>query len=127
MAQSMNTKVDYTASASSFSFLGSQGKVMVGDVAFEYYNSNNVEDYIQIPWDEIAEISCSVWFGKWITRFVIFTKKNGKYGFSARNNKELLRAVREHFPEEKITKSLTFFQVIFRGIKYLPQFIKNLF
>ena len=108
MAQSMNTKVDYSVAASSFLGLSSQGKVMVGDAAFEYYNDRNVEDYIQIPWEEVDYIQASVLFGKWINRFAIYTKKN---------NKQLLREVRKYVPQEKMYRSLTFFQVITRGVK----------
>ena len=70
MAQSQNTKVDYVVKASSFLGLNSVGKIMIGDKAFEYYNDRNVEDYIQIPWEEIDYISASVLFNKWIDRFV---------------------------------------------------------
>jgi hypothetical protein len=117
MAQSMNTKVDYSVAASSFLGLSSQGKVMVGDAAFEYYNDRNVEDYIQIPWEEVDYIQASVLFGKWINRFAIYTKKNGHFTFSAKDNKQLLREVRKYVPQEKMYRSLTFFQVITRGVK----------
>ncbi len=119
MAQSQNTKVDYVVKASSFLGLNSVGKIMIGDKAFEYYNDRNVEDYIQIPWEEIDYISASVLFNKWIDRFVIFTKRNGHYSFSARKNKELLRAMRKYVSEDRMFKSLSFFQVIGRGLKAL--------
>ena len=119
MAQSQNTKVDYVVKASSFLGLNSVGKIMIGDKAFEYYNDRNVEDYIQIPWEEIDYISASVLFNKWIDRFVIFTKRNGHYAFSARKNKELLRAMRKYVREDRMFKSLSFFQVIGRGLKGL--------
>ena len=117
MAQSQNTKVDYVVKASSFLGLNSVGKIMIGDKAFEYYNDKNVEDYIQIPWEEVDYISASVLFGKWINRFAIFTKRNGSFTFSAPDNKQLLRAVRKYVPEERMYKSLNFFQVIGRGLK----------
>ena len=63
MAQSQNTKVELTTPASSFSGLSSYGNVMVGDRAFEYYNEKNVEDYIQIPWDQIDHVAASVMYG----------------------------------------------------------------
>lgn len=119
MAQSQNTKVDYVVKASSFLGLNSVGKIMIGDKAFEYYNDRNVEDYIQIPWEEVDYISAGVLFNKWIDRFVIFTKRNGHYSFSARNNKELLRAMRKYVSEDRMFKSLSFFQVIGRGLKAL--------
>lgn len=62
MAQSLNSKVDLTVKASCHNGLGSTGHVMVGDQAFEYYNVRNVEDYVQIPWDEVDYISASVLF-----------------------------------------------------------------
>ena len=119
MAQSQNTKVDYVVKASSFLGLNSVGQIMIGDKAFEYYNDRNVEDYIQIPWEEVDYISAGVLFNKWIDRFVIFTKRNGHYAFSARNNKELLRAMRKYVSEDRMFKSLSFFQVIGRGLKAL--------
>ena len=70
MAQSMNTKVDYTVPATSFLGLTSYGNVMIGDKAFEFYNEKNVNDYIQIPWTEVDHVLGSVSFrGKWISRF----------------------------------------------------------
>lgn len=119
MAQSLNTKVDYTCKASSLNGFSSTGNIMVGDKAFEYYNVKNVEDYIQIPWEEIDYIAASVLFGKWIQRFAIFTKSNGHYTFSAKDNKKLLNQVGNHFDKSKMLKSLNFFQVITRGFKNL--------
>lgn len=118
MAQSMNTKVDYTIQATSFLGLSSYGNVMIGDKAFEFYNEKNVNDYIQIPWEEVDYVMGSVNFkGKWISRFAIVTKENGTYSFSTRDNKATLRAVNKYIPSERLVKSLTFFQVIKRGLK----------
>ncbi|MEE3393132.1 MAG: DUF956 family protein [Lachnospiraceae bacterium] len=117
MVQSMNTKVDYTCKATSFAGLTNYGKIMVGDKAFEYYNDANVNDYIQIPWDEISYISASVYFNKHISRFAIFLKQNKQryFSFSARDNKAVLRACREHFPAEKIQRSPSFIESLSRG------------
>lgn len=119
MAQSMNTKVDFTTPASSFRGLGTTGKVMVGDHAYEYYNDKNVEDYIQIPWDQVDYISAEVLFNKWIPRFAIFTKENGHFDFSAPDNKALLRAIREYVPESRMFRSPSFFKVFGSGLKHL--------
>lgn len=115
MAQSLNTKIDFVIPATSFLGFTSYGKVMVGDKAFEYYNDKNVDDYIQIPWEEVDYIAASVIGKKHINRFVIFTKKDGKFSFSSRDNKKLLRAVREYVPSDRMVKSDTFFKVVKRG------------
>lgn len=118
MAQSLNTKVDLTIKATSYFGMTSYGKVMVGDKAFEFYNDRNVNDYIQIPWDEVDKIAASVLFkGKWISRFVIMTKSSGNFSFSSRDNKLLLRTVNKYIASEKLVHSLSFFDVIKRGIK----------
>ncbi len=116
MAQSQNTKVDLTIKATSFAGLGTYGDVMVGDVAFEFYNERNVEDYIQIPWDEIDHIAAEV-VGKKITRFAIFIKAGNHFSFSTRDNIKTLRAVREYVPEDKMVRSASFMDVIKAGVR----------
>lgn len=118
MVQSLNTKVDFTIEATSYLGLSSYGKVMVGDKAFEFYNEKNIKDYIQIPWQEVDYIMASVMLnGKWIPRFAIVTKSSGRFTFSTRNNKALLRSVNQYISSERLVRSLSFFQVIQRGIK----------
>lgn len=118
MAQSLNTKVDLKINATSYRGIGTYGAVMVGDKAYEFYNNRNVEDYIQIPWNEIDHIEASVIFrGKWISRFVIMTKTNGNFSFSSRDNKKLLRAIQEYIDPKRLVKSISFFGVIKNGVK----------
>ena len=45
-----------------------------------------------------------------------FTKENGVFAFSARNNHQLLRAVRDHIGGERIVRSASFFGVIRAGL-----------
>ncbi len=116
MVQSLNSKIDMVIPATSYLGFSSYGKIMVGNRAFEYYNERNVQDYIQIPWEEVDYIAASLVGKKHIGRFVIFTKKNGKYSFSARDNRKLLRAVREYIPPDRMVKSDSFFKVIKRGL-----------
>lgn len=116
MAISLNTKVDLTMQGTSYHGLSNYGKIMIGDKAFEFYNDRNVEDYIQIPWEEVDYIAASVLFNKYINRFAIFTKENGHYSFSAKNNKALLKAVNKYIESDRLLRSLSFFQVIKRGI-----------
>lgn len=120
MVQSLNKKVDLTINATSYLEMANYGKVLVGDEAFEYYNDKNVNDYIQIPWSEVTEIMASVMFkGKWIPRFAVVTKNNGNFIFSTRDNKKTLRAVRNYVDPNNMVRSLSFFQVISRGLKSL--------
>jgi len=70
MAQSINTRVDVVVEATSYQGLTNYGKIMVGDKGFEFFNTRNVNDYIQIPWGEVDYVIASVMFkGKKITRF----------------------------------------------------------
>lgn len=120
MVQSLNTKVDLTIKATSYLGMANYGEVMIGDKAFEFYNEKNINDYIQIPWEEVSCVMASVMFkGKWIPRFAVVTKNNGNFTFSTRDNKALLRAVNKYIPSEKLVRSLSFFQVIGRGVKSL--------
>ena len=119
MAQSQNTKVDFTIYATSMLGLTTYGNIMIGDKAFEFYNEKNVQDFIQIPWDHIDRVEASVLFNKKISRFAIFTDEGMHFTFSTRDNIKTLREVRKHIPEERMFRSLSFFDVIKRGIKRL--------
>lgn len=117
MVQSLNTKVDLVVKGTSYQGLNSYGQIMIGDKAFEYYNDRNVNDYIQIPWEEVDYVIASVMFrGKYIPRFAIQTKQNGFLSFSARTPKTLLRAINKYIPTDRMVHSLSFFQVVKRGV-----------
>ena len=86
---------------------------MVGEKGIEYYNERTLQDYIQIPWEEVALIIAAVYFGgRYIPRIAIRTNYNGDFPFSVRQPRAFLRACRNHFPAEKIVRSLNFAQVI---------------
>lgn len=119
MAVSQNTKVDLTIKGTSLSGLTSNGDVMVGDKAFEFYSERNPEDYIQIPWTEVEMVSASVIFKKKIPRFAIHTKRNGDFPFSTRDNKKTLRAINKYVKDENLRRSLGFFEILKNGIKGL--------
>ena len=59
--------------------------------------------------------------------FAIFTKENGHFTFSTRNDKETLRAVRKYIDEDKLVRSPDFIDVTAKGAKSIPSVIKNLF
>lgn len=120
MAQSMNTKVDLVVKGTSFHGLTTYGKIMVGDRAFEFYNERNVNDYIQIPWEEVDHVSASVMFkGKYIPRFAIHVKDDRAFSFAAKEPKKLLRAMNQYIPGDRMLKSLTIPQVVTRRVKGL--------
>ena len=116
MVQSLNKKVDLTINATSYLGMANYGKVLVGDEAFEYYNDKNVNDYIQIPWEEVDYVIASVMFkGKKIPRYAIQTKKNGTFSFSSKEPKKVLRAINQYIPSERLVRSLSFFDVLKRN------------
>ena len=116
MAQSRNTTVELTVPATFFVGLSTYGTMMLGDKALEFYNDRNPEDYIQIPWDQIDYVSASVVLGRIIPRFAVFTKENGHFSFSTRDNKATLRVVRNHIGNEKVVRSADFLGVVRAGI-----------
>ena len=119
MAQSQNSSVDLALKATSFQGLTTYGNVMVGNAAFEFYNEKNPEDYIQIPWDQVDYVAAEVLPGKKIARFAIFTKENGHFSFSTRDNKATLRAMRAYIPEDRLQRSPSFADVMKAGAKSL--------
>ena len=120
MVQSLNTKVDLVMKGTSYHGLTTYGKIMVGDKGFEFYNDHNVQDYIQIPLDEVDYVAASVMFkGKYIPRYAIQTKKNGAFSFASKEPKKVLRAVNKYVPDDRMLRSLSAWDVIKRKIKRL--------
>lgn len=117
MVKSLNTKADLVAKATSFSGASNYGKIMIGDKGFEFYNDSDSRKFIQIPWEEVDKVIVSVMFkGKWIPRYAIQTKKNGTYAFSSKDPKKALRTIRNYIDANNIVLSLSFFQVLKRGV-----------
>ncbi len=118
MIESLNTKVDFVIDATSFSGLTDYGKIMIGDKGFEFYHGRDPRKFIQIPWEEVDYVVASVFFkGKWIPRYGIQTKKNGTFIFSSKKPKKVLREIRHYVDSDRMVHSLSFFQVVSRGIK----------
>lgn len=118
MVQSINTKVDLVINATSHTGISEYGKIMIGDKGFEFFNSRDARKFIQIPWEEVDYVIASIMFkGKWIPRYSIQTKKNGTYTFSSKEPKKVLRVIREYVDPKHMVQSLSFFDVIKRGLK----------
>ncbi len=118
MVQSINTKVDLVIDATSHMGLPDYGKIMIGNKGFEFFNNRDARKFIQISWEEVDIVIASIMFkGKWIPRYAIQTKRNGTYTFSSKDSKKVLRAVREYVEPNRMVQSLSFLDVIKRGIK----------
>ena len=118
MVQSLNTKVDLVIDATAFTGLSDYGKIMIGDKGFEFYNSRDPHKFVQIPWDEVDYVIASVLLkGKWFPRYAIQTKKNGTYTFASKDAKKVLRAIRNYVDSERMVSSLSFLDVVKRGVK----------
>jgi len=118
MVQSINTKVDLVVDATSHIGIAEYGKIMIGDKGFEFFNDRDVRKFIQIPWEEVDYVIASVMFkGKWIPRYAIQTKRNGTFSFSSKEPKKVLRAIREYVDPKQMVQSLSFFDVVKRGLK----------
>ena len=75
MAQSLNKTVEFHTTGVSYLGVGGKvGKILVGNAAFEFYADANVEDYIQIPWQEIERIGANVSGRKISRHFEIYTR-----------------------------------------------------
>jgi hypothetical protein len=120
MVQSINTKVDLVIEATSHMGFPDYGKIMIGDKGFEFFNERDARKFIQIPWEEVDYVIASIMFkGKWIPRYTVQTKRNGKFSFSSKEQKRVLRAIREYVDPNRMVQSLSFFDIVKRGMKNL--------
>jgi len=120
MVQSINTKSDLVIDGTSHVGMSEYGKIMVGDRGFEFYSVRDAKNYIQIPWKEVDKVIVSIVFkGKWIPRYALKTKKNGMYAFSSKDPKKVLRTIRKYIAPKDIVQSLSFNDVVKRGVKNL--------
>ena len=123
MAQSQNKTVEFHTTGVSYLGVGGKvGKMLVGDVAFEFYADANVEDYIQLPWNTITVIGANV-SGKKIGRhFEVFTDQ-GKFLFASKDTGKILKIAREKLGNDKVVKLPTLLQTI--GQKFKNLFAKK--
>ena len=117
MVQSINSNVDLVIEGTSYLGLTDYGKIMIGNKGFEFFNDRDVNKFVQIPWNEVDCVIASVMFkGKWIPRYALRTKHNGTYSFSSKHPKKVLKAINKYIPDDKMVRSLSFFDVVKRGI-----------
>ena len=119
MAQSLNKTVEFHTTGVSYLGVGGKvGKILVGNAAFEFYADANVEDYIQIPWQEVERMGASVSGRKIIRHFEIYTRES-KFLFASKDSGKILKIAREHLGNDKIVKLPTLIQIITAKIKNL--------
>mgnify|MGYP000893873801 CR=1 FL=1 len=108
MAVSLNTKAIYKTKANLFNGgIGfKNGDILIGDRAFEFYNHQNPESYLQIPWEEIKLVRAHVMFkGKFIRAYYIDTNSSKTFQFVSKDSGRTLKVMREFIGNEKIVKT----------------------
>ena len=122
MAQSINSTVELTTTGVSYLGMGGKvGKFLLGNKGLEFYSDANVEDYIQIPWENIEKIGANVSRNKVSRHFEVFTDK-GKFLFASKDTGKILKVARQHIGNDKVVRMLTLVQII---IKRLSRFVKR--
>lgn len=122
MAQSLNSTVELTTTGVSYLGMGGKvGKFLLGNKGLEFYSDANVEDYIQIPWENIEKIGANVSRNKVSRHFEIFTDK-GKFLFASKDSGKILKVARQHIGNDKVIRMLTLVQVL---MKKLTGFVKK--
>ncbi|GMA70199.1 PTS mannose transporter accessory protein ManO [Leuconostoc litchii] len=118
MVQSLNTKAELATQGISYLGMGAKyGKILVGDKAFEFFNDNNIEDYIQIPWTNVIAVYTHISGDKVSRRFKIKTDKID-LNFSSKSSGKLLKIMREHLGNDKILRSSSLWDKIRSRFKY---------
>ena len=122
MAQSINSTVELTTTGVSYLGMGGKvGKFLLGNKGLEFYSDANVEDYIQIPWENIEKIGANVSRNKVSRHFEVFTDK-GKFLFASKDSGKILKVARQHIGNDTVIRMLTLVQII---IKRLTRFVKR--
>ena len=105
MVVSLNTKAIYKTKANLFNggFGYTNGDILIGDRAFEFYNRQNPESYLQIPWEEIKLVRAHVMFkGKFIRAY---TNSSQTFQFVSKDSGRTLKVMREFIGNDKIVKT----------------------
>lgn len=113
MAQSLNTKVDFTTSAIAYLGFAEYGKIMIGDKAFEFFNDTNVEKNMQFPWSSIKRVEGDVSVSrngnvKIGRQFIIVFRNEQKVRFAAKESGTVLKYIRQYIGNEKVVRQKGF-------------------
>lgn len=117
MVQSLNTQVELKARGQSYIGIGGQvGNFLVGDKALEFYSDRNVQDFIQMPWENIQSIGANVNRGKVSRHFEVNTDL-GNFRFSSPDSGRILKIARQHIGDEKVLRLPTLVQMTWKKIQ----------
>lgn len=113
MAQSLNTKADFSTEGIAYLGFAEYGKILIGDVAFEFYNDRNVEKNMTFPWSSILRVEGDVTKNlkgqvKVGRQFSIVLQNGSKVRFSSKESGTVLRWMRDYLGNEKVVKSPSF-------------------
>lgn len=117
MVQSLNTSVEFQTRGQSYLGVGGQvGNFLVGDKALEFYSDRNVQDFIQMPWENIQSIGANVSRGKVSRHFEVKTDL-GNFRFSSPDSGRILKIARQHIGDEKVVRLPTLVQLTWKKIQ----------
>lgn len=117
MVQSLNTTIEFQAKGQSYLGIGGQvGTFLVGDKALEFYNDRNVQDFIQIPWENIHSIGANVSRSKVSRHFEVSTDL-GNFQFASPDSGRILKIARQHIGDEKVVRLPTLVQLTWKKIQ----------
>lgn len=113
MAQSLNTKADFSTEGIAYLGFAEYGKILIGNVAFEFYNDRNVEKNMTFPWSSILRVEGDVTKTlkgqvKVGRQFSIVLQNGSKVRFSSKESGTVLRWMRDYLGNEKVVKSPSF-------------------
>lgn len=119
MAQSLNTRSDFATEAIAYLGFVEYGKIMVGDVAFEFFNDKNVEKNMQFPWTSIKKIEGDVSKnGKIGRQFIVVFHNNSRVRFSSKNAGTILKWARHYLGNDKIVRTASFMDTVKRAFTF---------
>lgn len=124
MVKSLNTEMAHTTKGTWFREGPIYGNIMVGDKAFEFYNDTKLQDYVQIPWDEITYViamSTSV-----VNSSHALKSELSKMDVSvlpSRKSRITLKEIQKRIPRESLRKAPSFIAVLKQGFKNLFRLI----
>jgi hypothetical protein len=117
MPQSLNTKAELATDGISYLGMGAKyGKLLVGDKAFEFFNDKNVQDFIQIPWQEVTEVYAQVSGRNVGRRFRVVTTA-GTFDFSSKDAGKILKVMRHYLGDDKVLRMPSLWKKLFTRFK----------